>query len=987
VLSGEAGIGKTALASAIAREAEARGAQVTWGRAWEFAEAPPYFPVAPCLRSIGVEAHGDAFALWERVLEALARASAPAVWIVEDLHAADLGTLDLLAFLAQPLRAMRALVVATARERDPRITDRMAQRLTRMTRDGLELRLAPLADREIGPLVEGTLGRAVPAGALAKLAELTGGNPLFVVECARAFRAAGGVEGTLGSLPPTVRQVVSERVALLPDATRAALAAGAVLGREFAASTVASMEGALPARAIDALLPALRAGIVREAAPGRFVFSHALVRDAIEDALDGSSRAALHARAEQALVGDGPDVIVERARHALAAARSGSATETLALARRAAEVLEHEGAYDRAFELNARVEAARTAGFLPPAEAAELLHAARIARVAGRGDVCRRLCEDVIARARATGDAELLARAALLHATDVRPGVIDRAQVALIEEARAALGDRAPALACRVLARLATALQPAPDSTVPLAMAQGARARAEAIGDPALVVDVLELGGWGISYAPNPECIAWAEALRDRALALGDLRRAMTGWMWLAAAHLEVGDFAAFDRDVAAMLAAGDDLGHPRDRWRALLFASTQAATGGRLALSDRYVTEVEQLAPLVDEPALAVSLPLHVLMRDLALRRDDDVRARLATLDRALGSWVNAAASIALLRGLCAARLGDHAAAREQLSIFASRVPLAAIGDGPMVGRDPAAAFLAELCAAAGDDGERRIARELVAHYETTENSGGPIGFTYDGPIARVRGLLAASLGDRALGEALLRDALAAARARGHTPWIAQIASELGALVGGAEGRALAGEAAQIARAIGMTGLAGEPAPAPDAPLRMERAGADWRLGRGPTQVVLRDSRGAQLLARLIERPGEEIHVLALASDEGAAAPESTAGEQLDDAARRQYRRRLTDLADELADAEARGDARRATAIERERDALVRELARATGLGGKSRAAASTTERARVNVQKRLKDAIARVIEVDAELGRFLDGAVRTGTYCCFRP
>src|SRR5579862_7538883 len=66
IVSGEAGIGKTAIATAIAREAEARGAQVTWGRAWEFAEAPPYFPVAPCLRSIGVDAGGDAFALWER---------------------------------------------------------------------------------------------------------------------------------------------------------------------------------------------------------------------------------------------------------------------------------------------------------------------------------------------------------------------------------------------------------------------------------------------------------------------------------------------------------------------------------------------------------------------------------------------------------------------------------------------------------------------------------------------------------------------------------------------------------------------------------------------------------------------------------------------------------------------------------------------------------------------------------------------------------
>ncbi|HEX5058621.1 MAG TPA: ATP-binding protein, partial [Kofleriaceae bacterium] len=129
VVSGEAGIGKSALATELARESEQRGALVTWGRAWEFADAPPYFPVLPCLRALGLEAHGDAFALWEQVLGALAHAPTPLVWLVEDVHAADLGTLDLLTFLAQPLRAVRALVVATARLADARVDERMLQRL------------------------------------------------------------------------------------------------------------------------------------------------------------------------------------------------------------------------------------------------------------------------------------------------------------------------------------------------------------------------------------------------------------------------------------------------------------------------------------------------------------------------------------------------------------------------------------------------------------------------------------------------------------------------------------------------------------------------------------------------------------------------------------------------------------------------------------------------------------------------------------------
>ena len=124
VLSGEPGIGKSALTTIVAGEAQARGGKVVFGRAWELGEAPPYFPLVPCLASLGIAPPGgadaDAFRLWERVVESLALTtekaptSAPPsarpdakstkvpffVWIVEDVHAADLGTLDLLTLLA-----------------------------------------------------------------------------------------------------------------------------------------------------------------------------------------------------------------------------------------------------------------------------------------------------------------------------------------------------------------------------------------------------------------------------------------------------------------------------------------------------------------------------------------------------------------------------------------------------------------------------------------------------------------------------------------------------------------------------------------------------------------------------------------------------------------------------------------------------------------------------------------------------------------------
>ena len=106
-----------------------------------------------------------------------------------------------------------------------------------------------------------------------------------------------------------------------------------------------------------------------------------------------------------------------------------------------------------------------------------------------------------------------------------------------------------------------------------------------------------------------------------------------------------------------------------------------------------------------------------------------------------------------------------------------------------------------------------------------------------------------------------------------------------------------------------------------------------------------------------------------------------------MDDRARKAYRKRVAEIDEALAGAERRGDGTTALKLEREKTAIVRELARATGLGGRARMAASETERARVNVQRRLKDAINRVADVDRGLGAFLDAAVRTGTFCSFCP
>jgi hypothetical protein len=144
---------------------------------------------------------------------------------------------------------------------------------------------------------------------------------------------------------------------------------------------------------------------------------------------------------------------------------------------------------------------------------------------------------------------------------------------------------------------------------------------------------------------------------------------------------------------------------------------------------------------------------------------------------------------------------------------------------------------------------------------------------FAYEGTTARLLGLLDASLGDLASAEQHLREARRLAIERKHPPWIAQTSYELAKILrlGGNEGEA---------RALGATGVdATEPSAARAGPLLMERDSEGWHIEHGGTSARVKDSRGMRLLARLVERPGEEIHVLVLASDDTISLPESNGG------------------------------------------------------------------------------------------------------------
>lgn len=176
-----------------------------------------------------------------------------------------------------------------------------------------------------------------------------------------------------------------------------------------------------------------------------------------------------------------------------------------------------------------------------------------------------------------------------------------------------------------------------------------------------------------------------------------------------------------------------------------------------------------------------------------------------------------------------------------------------------------------------------------------------------------------------------------------------------------------------------------------------LSAAAGGWTVTFDGNVARLRSSKGMSYLAELVRNPGNERHALDLVDIvEGLGVDGSDgvdrrslgdAGEFIDARARADYRRRIESLHAEIEDALAVSAEQRAMELQDELDHLIRELARAFGVGGRARRAGSATERARLNVTRALRTAVTRVQEVVPGAGDVLDRSLRTGIYCSFEP
>ena len=1039
LLTGEAGIGKTRLLNEAERDAANRGVRVVRAAGWDDPGVPSFWVWTQVVRALADGREPDAlrvawkghadralsllpevpegsrsaeiddgapatrFPLFDAVASVVASAARedPLLLVIDDLHWADQGSLRLLRFLGTTTTSAPLLVLGAYREHESTSTD-----LDGLRDRALVLPVPPLSVAEVQRLLASQHRLHATRADAQRVADRTGGNPLFVGEIGR-LAAARGLDVVGDALPASAVGTIARRVARLSQPAADVLGTAAVAGP---AIDVGLLTRVLPLTASDihALLDeAVDAGLVVVTDDQGLAFSHALVRDALEAGLTDSLRRQVHLDIARALVAS-PEPVpsAEVAHHFSAAGRLAPPGAAARHWMAAAELASRTQAY----EVAAAAFGQALAGMAGDEE-----DRPRILR--RRGD-CLLLSGDLAAArvafgeacdlARATGRPEDFASAALgfaagLSGFEVR--LFDHAQIDLLEEALALLPREDGEQRAYVLARLSVALSflgsderrvgLAAESVAmarrlgsPPALAHGLAAHCDAIAGPTYaerrteesgeIVDIasamgdpaLELLGRRLRIVALAEQGRLQEVHDDvrayAALAVR-LRQPFYGWyvpLWRGfAAHL-VGDLEELRRrseEVMALAGPADShnaqiLGEVQRIWYHLESGSRSDAMGALL----QQVAEIPELHPAGDS------------MLALFPGQPDDLRRRAAAqVGRLIGDLLVDAEWVS---NVCFAAW----------SVIELRVP----GEPPQVVYDlllPHAHRFAVDGIAAGYHGS--VERFLGS---LARLAGGSRAESADAHFERA--LAANERAGALLAAAHTRLAHAAVLVERNGPGDVARAERLLAEAGTAYRRMHLPHRVEEVDRLARVATGGPSAPRPDRPevdqeAVFRRSGEVWDVAYRGRRVSVRDSKGMRDLAVLLARQGTEVHALDLVSDAGSVRHEGHLGDILDQTARSAYRRRIAQLDDAIAEAEALGQYEAADRARSEREAIVAELAGAYGLGGRPRRTGDPAERARTSVTWRIRDAIGRIEREHAELGRHLRASVRTGTFCRYAP
>lgn len=337
LIGGEPGVGKTRLTEELAEQARRRAHRVLVGHCYEAETAPPYIPfveiIEAAMREVSPEtlrlALGDAAgevakivpqirtmfddippplelpaeqerrylfnSLWEFIERAAL--TRPLVLVLDDVHWADDSTLLAAEHIAQRLKDIPVLVLATYRDAELDVARPLARTLESLLRrqGAHRLTLKRLSQEDVRMLLQVMSGQEPPAALVEVIYRETEGNPFFAEEVfkhlseeGKLFDEDGGWRTDLDldelDVPEGVKLVIGRRLARLEEPARVALGIAALIGKRFNYRVLEAVGEVGADELLDAMDDAERARlVVSESTSGEAVFSfaHELIRQTL----------------------------------------------------------------------------------------------------------------------------------------------------------------------------------------------------------------------------------------------------------------------------------------------------------------------------------------------------------------------------------------------------------------------------------------------------------------------------------------------------------------------------------------------------------------------------------------------------------------------------------------------------------------------------------------------------------------------------------
>ena len=434
-ISGEAGVGKSALLKQLAPEVRLRGGTLVTGRCQEADVQPPYGPwaeVIDALRrrgaapadvawrelpqlvpslvpsagaagSVAPAAAGGKYLLLDDIAEFLRAAARerPLVIVLDDVQWADAASWDTLEHLVPQLDDDRVLICLTIRSEETQGESLDRRRRLSRLESFREIVLERLTRDELRQWVEAAFHRQeVGREFLAFLYRQSEGNPLFVVQLLRTLLDEGLVwhSGERWEwkpvselrLPVGVGDLISRRLGRLSPKAQGVLTACAVLGREFDIDLAIDAGVGSEEELLDAIDEGVRAAVLQpstERGGDRYAFTHGLLTESLRASVNPRRLKRIHAQIARAMERRAPDAAAEIATHYdRGGDAAGAYRYALLAADRARQVYAHAEGSDflRVAERNAS-----NAG-----ELAEVrVRRAAIAEATGRYDEAEELCD------------------------------------------------------------------------------------------------------------------------------------------------------------------------------------------------------------------------------------------------------------------------------------------------------------------------------------------------------------------------------------------------------------------------------------------------------------------------------------------------------------------------------------------------------------------------------------------------------------------